>query len=140
MRIVNKAECFMKIKSIYKVFSIALVFFSLSAMANATIFPPGLVLKPKENCSVANDDTPTFCTDFKNTVQSCCPIGKLPMQDIYHLAISTYGNLQNACAKEAAQYGGTVQACIDQWNCYWNGGEDSEGNLCDADGKACDTL
>ena len=135
----------MKIKLFFKISCAALVFFSLINSASASIFPVKTVFKSGQDCSVASDDTPAFCQpsgagSFEAAVQSCCPLGKLPMQQIYNLMIGTYGTLQNACVKNAEQYGGTVQACIDQWNCYWLGGKDSEGNLCDGNGQPCGTL
>ncbi len=130
----------MKMKHLFKIFAFVLVFFSVTTFAGPSIFPVSSGLQDAQNCSVATDAVSTFCVDFKNAVQGCCPLGKLPMQQIYHLMIATYGTLQTACAKNAAKYGGTAQACIDQWNCYWNGGKDSQGNLCDADGNKCESL
>jgi len=115
---------------------ILLTSFSISAFSY-TVFP---IVHSIESCAVASDSDPQFCVNFKTAVQGCSPIKNLSMQKIYKMMVAVYGSLQNACAKNAAKYGGTAQTCIDQWNCYWNGGQDSVGNTCDGNGVRCDSL
>lgn len=117
-----------------------------SAVA-APVFPGAFQLKPSatQNCSVPSDNTPIFCSQFKSAVTQCAPNG-MGMQAIYNDMIAVYGGaqpfptgLKNACIQEAKLYGGTVQGCIDQWTCYWVGGQDSQGGECDGSGNQCDT-
>ena len=125
-----------------KFFSWTFIFmlFSFGAFADQNIFPSHAIFKGAQNCAVASDSDSQFCVNFKKAVQGCCPIPGLSMQKIYNMMIAVYGSLQNACEKNAAKYGGTAQTCLDQWNCYWNGGKDSVGNSCDGDGVRCDFL
>lgn len=112
--------------------------FAVSAVANP-VFPVPASSQSANQCVVASDTMPNFCDLFKSAVTSCSPV-KLPMQGIYRMMIAVYGTLQNACVKQAARYGSDPQTCIDQWNCYWNGGKDSKGGLCSATGNKCDQL
>lgn len=99
-----------------------------------------------QSCSVASDITSQFCAtsgpgSFSAAVQDCCPLGPIPMNKIYNLMVTTYGSLQAACNANAKKYGGTVAACMGQWNCYWHGGKSQDMNgLCDGNGQACATL
>lgn len=113
---------------------------STIVFANPSVFPVATTFQGTQACSVSSDTLPNFCALFKNAVTTCSPIPGLSMQRIYSLMIAVYGNLNNACLKNAGKYGGGVQACIDQWNCYWNGGSDSQGALCSGTGTRCDSL
>jgi hypothetical protein len=82
-----------------------------------------------------------FCASFKESAICHCTSMGLPlnvcrnMEDLNARMISMFGSLERACAfqKETAQ-----QTCIDDWNCYLNGGEDSQGRLCSSTGASCD--
>src|SRR3989338_10605973 len=79
-----------------------------------------------QDCSIASDIMPAFCMtsgpgSFSAAVKSCAP-GGMSMQGIYYGMMAMYGTLTNACTKSAAKYGGTIEGCIGQWTCYWNGG------------------
>lgn len=121
--------------------------FSANSLA-ANVFPNAFesTVKGAKNCSVSSDIISQFCAtsgpgSFSAAVQGCCPLGPIPMSKIYGLMIAAYGSLQAACRANAAQYGGTVEACIGQWTCYWHGGDSQDMNgLCDGNGQACDSL
>ncbi|OGT48456.1 MAG: hypothetical protein A3E82_03930 [Gammaproteobacteria bacterium RIFCSPHIGHO2_12_FULL_38_11] len=127
----------MKRKILWGVCVFIVSFFSFNVLADQAVFP--VLVDSAQQCAVATDYSPTFCSDFKIAVTSCCPIKNLPMQKIYHLMMVAYGDLQNACNKNAAKYGGSIQSCVDQWNCYWNGGSDSQDRLCSTTGVKCET-
>lgn len=117
---------------------ISTLFFVVNASAVSN--NPLLTFRDNPQCSVASDNVSTFCQDFKTAVQACCPLGKIPMSTIYNLMISTYGSLAVACQANAIHYGSNAKDCEMQWNCYWNGGTDANGDLCSTTGKACDSL
>jgi hypothetical protein len=48
--------------------------------------------------------------------------------------MSIFGSIQRACEY---QHDTSVQNCLDDWQCYRNGGRDSTGALCNATGSSC---
>lgn len=123
------------------IIAFVITLFSVNGFS-APVFPDAFqnIAAPGEDCAVSSDTLPNFCDLFKKAVTGCCPIRGLSMQHIYQLMVATYGDLQNACDKNAGNYGNGVQACIDQWNCYWKGGKDSQNQLCSGTGKTCGSL
>ena len=132
-------------KIIYKCCIFFVVLFSNCVFAN-NVFPvlTASQTSNSKNCAVATDYDSQFCANFKTAVQGCAPIPGLSMQKIYKMMLAVYGSLQTACTKNASRYGGDPQTCVNQWNCYWNGGIDPNdippNNQCDGDGKPCDSL
>ncbi|PIZ04737.1 MAG: hypothetical protein COY58_03020 [Gammaproteobacteria bacterium CG_4_10_14_0_8_um_filter_38_16] len=127
---------------------IAIFALPIQGIASQSVFPGTFKSSSQttQDCSVASDIVSAFCAksgagSFSAAVQGCCPLGPLPMKNIYNLMLAEYGTLQAACTANARQYGGTVAACVGQWTCYWNGGasEDMSGE-CDGNGQACDSL
>jgi hypothetical protein len=136
----------MRRKILLSVCSIIFAVFSMNVFA-VSVFPNAFQpqIQAGKNCAVASDIIPAFCApsgagSFSAAVRSCAPSG-MTMHNIYTGMLAVYGSLQNACAKTAKKYGGTVQACIGQWTCYWNGGESQDmSGLCDGNGQACASL
>lgn len=130
----------MKRKTLLIASAVTLSIFAAHGFASSSVFPSAFEKnKAAQSCSVASDITPDFCPQFQKAVQGCSPLGPLPMQEIYTLMMDEYGTLQNACTANAQQYGGTVEACIGQWTCYFQGGQSQDmSGLCDSDGKRCE--
>jgi hypothetical protein len=88
----------------------------------------------------ASTNSPQFCSTFKTSAQCHCVDAGLPkalcqdMDTIYSRMISIFGSIQKACAYQTNT---TPQICIDDWNCYRQGGKDSAGRLCSSTGKKC---
>ncbi len=87
-------------------------------------------------------DNPSFCSSFQTSATCNCE-EKAPwppsfycatMDRIYNAMKLRYGSLENACANQTKT---PQQMCIDDWNCYRNGGRDSRGLLCSGSGRAC---
>lgn len=76
-----------------------------------------------------------FCPGFYTAVMCNCDEhfpagyceGSLHVQGIYNKMIAMYGSLATACQKNDPA---APQECIDQWNCYLNGGKDAAGRNC----------
>jgi hypothetical protein len=92
------------------------------------------------SCGVAvptND--PSFCASFKGVAQCYCstslPIGMCgDMNQLVSRLKAVYGSLENACR---AQKFTTPVDCMDNWNCYLNGGVDSRNRICSSTGSRC---
>lgn len=113
--------------------TISLCCFSASAMP----------LEQYSNCPQAlPSNHPKFCASFKSIAECHCIEMGLPKgmckdtHIIYDRMIAMFGSLQKACEYQKDT---TVQICIDDWNCYRLGGRDSQGRLCSASGKACES-
>ena len=107
--------------------SLALCFIYTSAMAG--------------NCpEAAATNIPTFCPTFDTSAQCHCVEHGLPKsacQDtmkIYKRMLVVYRTVERACA---SQHDTTPQTCMDDWNCYVNGGKDSQGRSCSGTGSHC---
>ena len=92
-------------------------------------------------CSqAAPTNDPSFCPSFKSVaichcIESGIPAGKCQsMQYIYDLMIARFKSIQEACKW---QHDTDMQTCIDDWNCYRQGGQNSQGQLCSSTGSAC---
>lgn len=125
----------------------AALFFVNFAVANSA-FPVATQVASSQICTpnpiLPSDTVGNFCTLFPATVASCWPpvgaykkFSHQQMMQNYNLMKSVYGTLAQACRKNAATTGSTVQQCIDQWTCYVTGGRDSQGGLCSGTGAAC---
>ena len=84
-------------------------------------------------------NNPGFCASFKPVAQCHCSqvLPSAACQDlnkIYERMMLVYRSLDGACS---AQHYTSKQACIDAWNCYRNGGLDSQGALCNSTGHPC---
>lgn len=110
--------------------------FTVNVVASP-VFPVSSTDQASNQCVVASDTVSNFCDLFKSAVTDCSPL-PLSMHALYAMMVTVYGTLQTACQKQASQYGSDPQTCVDQWNCYWNGGKDSHGGLCSGTGKLCE--
>lgn len=86
-------------------------------------------------------DNPGFCPSFKSVAAcNCAANGQGPavcqnMKKMYDMMIGMFGSLKAACN---FQHSSPPQECIDDWNCYMNGGKDSQGKACSGSGRACE--
>lgn len=110
---------------IKKIFVVFISLFNVSAFACLNALP-------------TND--PNFCPSFKSVAICYCTSSGLPagmcqdMNVLYNRMVSALGSLQKAC--EYQRYTST-QDCIDNWNCYRNGGVDSQARACSSTKQAC---
>lgn len=85
-------------------------------------------------------NSPGFCSTFKSSAECHCTSKGMPkgmcadMNLLYNRMISMFGTLERACQ---FQHDTSTQNCIDDWNCYRVGGNDSQGQACSATGHAC---
>ena len=81
-----------------------------------------------------------FCSSFAVAAECHCQASGLRRDMclnhdvLYKRMIITFGSLQRACE---FQHDTTAQECIDDWNCFRNGGVTSDNQLCSGTGKAC---
>lgn len=105
-----------------------LAFFSTSVLANGSC-PSAL---PTNDAG--------FCPSFQAAASCYCTASGVPkgmcqdVKTIYKRMIAIFGTVQRACEY---QKNTPVQVCVDDWNCYMNGGKDSAGQLCSGTGKSC---
>lgn len=90
--------------------------------------------------SAAPVTSSAFCSSFQSAAQCHCTQSGLPsgmctkMSSIHARMISMFGSLRKACEYQKDV---SVQACIDDWNCYQLGGLTSQGELCSGTGRSC---
>lgn len=115
-------------KRIFILFAFLLSFSSFAAKAPSA-------------CGQADpDDSASFCPSFAaiaacHCTESGVPAGKCSdMNFVYNIMIARFITLDRACEYQTDT---TKQACIDDWNCYRQGGVDSNGKLCSSVGRAC---
>lgn len=83
---------------------------------------------------------PNFCASFKIAGTCYCTDTGLPSgmcQDmglLYRRMLSVFGSLQKACEYQTHT---STQDCMDNWNCYLQGGIDSTGKWCSGTKQAC---
>lgn len=83
--------------------------------------------------------SPGFCESFKAVAACHCTSRGIPagmcknLQLIYSRMVGTFGSLQNACDWQSH---GTSQECVEDWNCYLQGGFSSTGP-CSGTGHSC---
>ena len=81
-----------------------------------------------------------FCSSFKVAATCYCSSSGMPasmcqdMNQLYSRMMSMFGSLQRACGFQRYT---TVQDCVDNWNCYLQGGIDSQGRACSSTQRAC---
>ena len=100
------------------------------------------ILSSAINCThaLASND-PGFCISFRIAAQCHCTSAGLPigmctnMKLLFQRMVSTFGTVRRAC--EFQKYTST-QNCIDNWNCYNNGGNNSAHQLCNSTGNVCE--
>lgn len=86
-------------------------------------------------------DSINFCSTFKAAATCYCTASGLPasmcqnMKVLNARMIIVFGSLQKAC--EYQHYTST-QDCINNWNCYLQGGKDSNGKLCSSTQRPCE--
>lgn len=86
---------------------------------------------------------PNFCSSFTSVAYCHCmqnihsSIVCSNMTVLYNAMLQEYHSLESACAVAAKKHEASQQECIDDWNCYWNGGRDSTGGLCSGNGQRC---
>ena len=108
-------------------YTIAYSFFLLSGISSACT-----------NALPTNDAG--FCASFKSVAACYCTSSGLPAgmcqdpRSLYNRMLIIFGSLQKACAY---QHYTTTQDCMDNWNCYLQGGIDSQGKFCSSTGRAC---
>lgn len=86
-------------------------------------------------------DSADFCPSFETAaICYCTETSGLPSafcssaQSIYNQMTIFYGSLDRACDNQSYV---SKQLCIDNWNCFMKGGQDSTGKSCSSTGKAC---
>ena len=109
---------------IKNVLAVFIYFFSVASFACTNALPT---------------DNPNFCSSFKTAAACYCALSiPAPMcQDmnvIYNRMIAYFGTLQAACQFQKHT---TTQDCIDNWNCYRQGGVDSRGRICSSSRLPC---
>lgn len=86
-------------------------------------------------------DNPNFCASFKTAAICYCTASGLPsgmcqnMKLLYARLMLVFGSLQKACEY---QHYTTTEDCMNNWNCYLQGGIDSTGKLCSSTQLACE--
>lgn len=85
-------------------------------------------------------DNPGFCQSFAEAASCYCQSQGLParmcsnLRLIYNRMISTFGSIDKACRYQKEN---TYQNCLDDWNCFLNGGVLPDGRMCSGTGQAC---
>jgi hypothetical protein len=85
-------------------------------------------------------DDPGFCQSFSQVAQCHCQSSGLParmcsnVQLVYQRMISTFGSVERACKYQKDT---SYDICMQDWQCYLNGGSRADGALCSQTGQAC---
>lgn len=85
-------------------------------------------------------NAPNFCASFKSVAKCYCTSSGLPAgmcEDMNQLALrlkAVFGSLENACKSQKYT---SAEDCMDNWNCYLNGGIDSRNRICSSNYRAC---
>jgi hypothetical protein len=117
-----------------------IIFFCLCSFLTLSCFA-----SPPDVCGKATPTEPGFCKDFKDAVYCYCKnVYHLPeqncqdMEKVFKLMTSPFGGSTDKACKHTWS---DVQACIDGWYCYRNGGtvpkNDPKGLLCNGTGVKC---
>ncbi len=87
-------------------------------------------------------DSKKFCSSFEGVVKCVC-LANIhssfmcrSMSVIYMTILAKFGSIEKFC-NDKHQYRVPPQQCIDEWNCYRNGGKNSQGVLCSGTGNRC---
>lgn len=85
-------------------------------------------------------DEPGFCQSFANAARCYCQSQGLPakmcanVKLIYNRMISTFGSIDKACRYQKEN---SYQTCLDDWQCFLNGGVLADGRVCSGTGQSC---
>lgn len=114
-----------------RIFIFALCFIAspLFAFAPIAACPQALPTSDANFCPTFKQSAICFCTSKGVPASMCQDVNK-----IYSRMISMYGSQQRACQRQKET---SYQVCMDDWNCFRQGGTDSTGKLCSATGSAC---
>lgn len=87
-------------------------------------------------------DDEGFCPSFKVSALCYCTKSGLPkgfcnnVSSVHRRMISFFGSLEKACNHQTYT---SAQTCIDNWTCYLNGGNDSNGRPCAGTANSCES-
>lgn len=128
--------------------------FATLIFISSTVFADDVISKyvSSSNVKACNpyasiSSAPDFCQTFPPAAAcNCTNHGMTPavcdpndLTNLYKMMMQTYHhNLADACNNPRAQQLTSTQECIDDWNCYWDGGTSTTGK-CNATGIACTT-
>ena len=124
---------------IKKLLVVLLVCFGICSFTFANELPEYSSLTSTSCPGATATDDANFCGSFKTSAVCHCSV-TLPackfykMSQIYKLMLSKFGSIKSACD---SQHDTDSQTCVDDWNCYLLGGNDSHGNHCSSSGQAC---
>jgi hypothetical protein len=118
-----------------KMLTLCLVMLSLISTAHASVPKQRHATCPQ---AVSSGDA-AFCGSFHSVanchcVESGVPVNCDDLGALYDYMVAIFGSLDAACS---FQEDTDKQTCIDDWNCYRNGGSNSLGQMCNASGNAC---
>lgn len=93
-------------------------------------------------CERAKPTThPEFCSSFREVTRCHCMeslpknlCSSMSMDTLYNLMVARFGTMEKACNQQKDT---SPQDCMDNWNCYRNGGSNSQGGACSGTGKKC---
>ncbi len=114
------------LRMIKKLLATSIYFFSISGFACTNAQPT---------------DSVQFCSTFKAAATCYCSASGLPgsmcqnMKALSARMIIVFGSLQKACEH---QHYTSAQDCVNNWNCYLQGGIDSNGKLCSSTQQPCE--
>jgi hypothetical protein len=109
-----------------------------AAPSSRILAPTHAIVKTCEQAVPTTD--PSFCPSFKSVASCHCYEGGLSgevcedMGALYQFMLDYYKSLEEACRDQTDT---DYQTCVDDWNCYRNGGANSSGGLCSSTGSAC---
>jgi hypothetical protein len=128
-----------------RIIILLLCFISCSTFAvSATSSQPSSKLRmscPQAPVNTSGD----FCNGFKASGYCHCDEKGMDaavcedMNQVYSAMMGYFSNsLDEACQYGEYEDGGVPkQVCIDDWNCYRNGGVNPQGGLCNSTGAKC---
>jgi hypothetical protein len=126
----------------------------LSFISFSSFAAPATQLRDNANLRLGCQQAPPttsgdFCAGFKSSAYChCLDKGMDPsvcddMNQVYDAMMAYFrdspeGPLAGACNYGQDQEDGVPkQVCIDDWNCYRNGGANSQAGLCSSTGQTC---
>jgi hypothetical protein len=119
-----------------KILTLCLVMLSLVTSAHATVLKSN---RPATCPQAVSSSDPSFCGSFHSVanchcVESGVPVNCDDLGALYDYMLAIFGSLDAACS---FQEDTDKQTCIDDWNCYRNGGSNSQGQACSSTGNSC---
>jgi hypothetical protein len=82
-----------------------------------------------------------FCPSFKKSASCACTSSGMPksfcgdMKALHKRMLMVFDTQKNACTYQRDV---SVKECMDGWNCYLNGGKNSDGSPCQRTGRRCE--